>query len=388
MATTQLSLYNEALLLVGERELTTVTDDIEVRYRLDTAYENGPDFCFELIKPVFSRKTSKLTTFITSPVHGYDNVFTLPSDFIDIVEVYSDEKLDQPINRFIMEGGTLACNYSSIFLRYISNAYALALWDKSFERAVVAYLAREIVARVAPDETERVEATFNTRVEQAMALRQSKEPTKRSSDEGATLTTPMRKIYNQALQILGLDEINDNNDDSDRKVKLDVALSADLVESLLEDTGWHWAITTLKMQANPSLEPDWGFGDVYDKPDDMHRLDGVFQDEFLQVPLKRYKDEGEHIFTEVTELYLQFVSKSYISDPVFWPPHFRRLVGAAMAKDAAMALRVDPLIAEARYEEYLNNAKNIDIIQSPPRRLANGEWTSSRFAGNYYRGRP
>lgn len=391
MATTQLSLYNEALLLVGERELTTVTDDVEARHRLDTAYENGVDFCLELVAPVFARKTSKLTTFNTSTEHAYDNVFTLPSDYIDIVEVYSDEKLDQPISRYIIEGDTLACNYATIYLRYISNSYALTAWDKSFEQVVAAYLARQITPRIASDETERVEAAYDSRVQQAIALRSAKEPTQRSSDEGATLTTPWRHIYNQALQILGLPEINSNTDDSDRKVKLDVALSADLVEAMLEETGWHWAIFTNKITSNPSLEPDWGYREVFDKPDNMHRLDGIWQDEYLQVPVHQYKDEGEYIFCELTEIYVQFVDKNYISDPVYWPSHFKRLIAAAMAKNAARALQVSEATiahAIAEYDDAENRSKNIDIMQSPPRMIARGEWTKSRFRGNYYRGRP
>ena len=388
MATTQLSLYNEALLLLGERELTTVTDDVEGRHRLDTAYANGVDFCLELVAPTFARKTSKLVTFVTSSEHAYDNVFTLPSDYLGMVELYSDDKLDQPINRYIIEGSTLACNFSVIYLRYISNSYALTSWDKSFERVVVTYLAKEIAPRIAVDEVERILVEYNNQLKQAIQLRESKEPTKRSSDEGTTLTNDWRHIYNNALQILGLEEINSNTDDSDRKVKMDVARAANLIESLLEETGWHWTIQSLKMQYNPSLEPDWGFSKVFDKPDDMHRLDGVFQDEYMQVPLKNYKDEGEYIFTEMNEIYLQFVSASYLTNVSYWPAHFKRLVAAALARDTAAVLGVDPLYTLGVYKEAESSSRNIDIMQSPPRRLANGSWTQSRFAGNYYRGRP
>ena len=258
MATTQLSLYKEALLLVGERTLDDLADDVESRHQLDIAYENAADYCLELISPVFARTTLKLITFVTSDNHAYDNVFTLPADYLSMVEVYSDEKLDQPINRYIIEGDTLACNYSAIYLRYTSNARELAIWDGGFAKVVAAYLATEIAPRIAPDETERVEAKFEARVGQAIALRETKEPSSRASDETTTLTTSMRSIYNQALQLLGLDEINSNTDDSDRKVKLDVALNAELIESLLEETGWHWAVTSLQVDASPSLETEWG----------------------------------------------------------------------------------------------------------------------------------
>lgn len=388
MATTQLSLYNEALLLVGERELTTVTDAVEARYRLDTAYANGVDYCLELVAPVFARKTSKLTTYTTSSNHAYDNVFTLPADYIGMVELYSDEKLDQPISRYIIEGGTLACNYTTIYLRYITNSYALTLWDRSFVQVVVAYLAMSVAPRIASDEVERVTALFNERVNQAVVLRQSKEPDKRSSNEGVTLTNDWRAIYNNALLILGLDEINSNTDDSDRKVKLDVARSSNLIEYLLEKTGWHWAIQSYQAQYNPSLEPEWGYNRVFDKPDDMHRLDGIFEDEMMQTPLKNYKDEGEYIYTNIDTIYIQFVSNGYLTTPSYWPSYFRRLVAAAMARDAATSLGIDPRIPAAMYEEIENEAKNIDIMQSPPRKISTGSWVRARYSGYPYRGRP
>ena len=391
MATTQLSLYNEALLLVGARELDSLTDDVEARYRLDTAYENGVDYCLELINPVFARKTVLLNTSAVSTEHSFDNVYTLPSDYISMVRAYSDEKLDQPISRYIIEGRTLACNYSSIYLRYITNSYTLAEWDKTFERFVVAYLASEIAPRIAPDEMERIEATFATRYKLALELNQQKEPDPRASDEGATLTNAWRHIYNRALQILGIEEINSNSDDSVRKVKLDVALASDLVESMLEDTGWHWAITTAKIQPNPSLEPEWGYRTVFDKPTNMQRLDGVFADEYLQIPVKAYKDEGDYIFCEQNELYVQYVDRNFLTDPVSWPVHFKRLVSAAMAKDTAMSFgknAQERFDITAIFKDAQAESKNIDIMQSPPRRISQGSWTSSRFQGNRYRREP
>lgn len=393
MATSQLSLYNEALLLVGERELTTLTDDVEARYRLDTAYANGVDYCLELVNPVFARKTNLLNTYSTSSVHAFDNVFTLPTDYINIVRAYSDEKLDQPISRYIIEDRSLACNYTTIYLRYITNSYALTSWDKTFERFVVAYLASEIAPRIAPDEMERIEATYATRLKQAIELSQRKEPDPRASDEGATLTTAWRHIYNRALQLLGADHINSNTDDSIRKVKLDVALSADLVGSLLEDTGWHWAVTSAKVEVNPSLEPEWGYQDVFDKPDDMQRLDGVFVDEYMQTPLKQYKDEGAYIFSNVTEMYLQFVSRAFLADPASWPVHFKRLVAARMAHDVS-SMKVFGLNAREKSEirfEYKDaeaESKSTDAMQAPPRVISNGSWVSARLVGNRYRGRP
>ena len=48
MTISKLSLYNNALLLVGQRPLITDTDDTETRLRLDTVYDqDANDYCLE-----------------------------------------------------------------------------------------------------------------------------------------------------------------------------------------------------------------------------------------------------------------------------------------------------------------------------------------------------
>ena len=189
---------------------------------------------------------------------------------------------------------------------------------------------------------------------------------------------------------MGLDEITTNTDDSNRRSKLDRALDAELVARLLETTGWTFALTSVKSQYDITLEPDWGYRRVHAKPSDMHRLDGIFQDEYMSHPLKAYKDEGNYIFTDNDEFYLQYISDDWLVNPSSWPTFFKRLVASKMAKDTAASLKkegADVERANETYKERKNSAMSDDAMAAPPRMLSNGRWSSARFRRNY-RGRP
>lgn len=385
MAVDKLSLYNNALLLIGQRSLSSLSEDREPRYLLDASYAlDAIEYCLEVVAPVFARKTSLISTVTVSAEHDLDNVHTLPADYISIVGVYSDAKLDQEINRYIIEGNTLSCEYASIHLRYVSNdaVTTFTYWSPSFSRVVAAYLAREISIKLSPDKTEDMNVLLLDRIGSAKGLDEDREPVQRSSVTTNTLTNEWRKIYNDALIIMGLDEISTNTDDSNRRTKLDRVLDAGLVSDLLEDTGWIFSISSTKSQYDPSVEPSWGYSRAHQKPTDMHRIDGIFYDEYMQQPLKMYKDEGDWIFTDQDEYYLQYVSTDWLVNPSNWPTYFRRLVAGRMANDASPSLSkegADYRVANEIYEKRKSSAMANDSMQSPPRRLANGRWSSSRF---------
>ena len=390
MAIDKLGIYNDALLLLGQTSLASETEDREIRYKLDDTYNlNAVDYCLELSQPTFANKTIELNSALASSEHDLDSVHTLPSDYISIVGVYSDSKLDQEISRYLLEDDTLACEYPTIYLRYTSNGYELSKWSAAFAYLVSVYLATKLALRYAPDELELIDAAWTRALEAVENLNVKKESGNRAKASTSTLSTAWLKIYNDALQILGLEKIVNNNDDSDRRSKLDTALDSNLVEALLEDIGWHFAIQSMKSQYDPNLEPEWGYQRVHAKPPKMHRLEGIFQDEYMNVPLKDYFDEGNVIFTNNNEFYIQFVSTDFLVNPDLWQPSFRRLVAAKLAKDAGPSIP-DAMVENAMivFEERDSAARSVDAMQSPPRKLSTGSWVNSKFQGSLNNGRP
>jgi len=393
MAIDKLSLYNNALTLIGQRTLDNLTEDRPSRYALDAAYDlDAIAYCLEIVKPVFARKTITDSSSTTSSGHDLDNVFTLPADYLSLIGVYSDAVLDEEIERYIIEGNTLACEHATIYLRYVSDdaVTVFTYWSPSFAQVVSSFLAREISVHIAPKQTEQADAKFVDRIKSSIEMDKDREPTKRSSASTVTMTNEWRAVYNDALLIMGLPEITSNNDDSNRRSKLDHALNSGVVKALLEITGWTFATQSTKSIYDPSVEPSWGFKRAHAYPPKMHRIDGYFYDEYMRNPLKLYTDEGDKIFTDEDEIYVKFISTDFLTDITLWPMHFQRLVGARMAADAAGSLKsegADLKMAREIYEDREETAKSIDTMASPPRVLSGGKWAGSRYTGRY-NGRP
>ena len=386
---TQLDLYNDALLLLGQRRLASLTEDREPRYRLDGAYNREAiRYCLELVQPQFASKTALLNSPTAGTTFSYTH--TLPDDYVSVVGVFSDARLDQDIHRYVIEGLTLQADYQTAYLRYTSDAYSMDAWDASFVRVVGAYLAVETATRLSTEDYDRLALKFNERIEAAKAIAAKNAPSARPSATTVTLTNAWRHVYNDALLIMGLDEITSNTDDSNRRSKIDRALDSGLVADILEDTGWQFGHISTEIQYDPSAEPAWGYQRAIPKPNDLLRIDGLYVDEYMRTPLKSYVDEGNYFFCDYDGLFLTYISTDYLVNPDNWPVFFKRLIAARIAKDTAPSLRgegADIENANTIHAEREDSAKSNDAMNSPPRRLAEGNWTKARFRGGY-RGRP
>ena len=385
MAIDQLGIYNDALLILGERRLASLTEDREVRHRLDSIWAfDAREYCLEVTKPRFACTVSKLDTPTTPSEHGYEFEFALPSDYVALAGVFSDENLEAPISRYIVEGRAIACEHSEIYLRYISKDAAkgldFALWTPSFAKVVSAYLAKELAPRTRPDLVEIGNNAFVEASKLAVDLNSVEEVTPRSSRPTATLTDDWLDIYNDALLICGQQFLTTLNDDSPQRAMLDRALNTQIVRNLLEDIDWYWAKVSDKIFYDPSLNPQWGFRYVFNKPDGMMRVTGVFEDEYLGVPLKKYADEGDNLYCELQEIYLEYIPQEYVSNPSPWPAYFRRLVAAELAKAVAPFIgsaNIEYVVME--YRERRANALSNDAMQNPPRKIATGTWVTARL---------
>lgn len=391
MAIDKLELYNNALQLVGQRRLTSVTDNENTRHYLDAAYNaQAVDYCLELSKPTFATKTVKLTTSSESDEHDLDNVFTLPDSYITVVEVFSDPRLDQPVSRYILEGNTIACEHETIYLRYITDEYSdtYTYWTPTFTKLASAYLAKEICPKLAPTHLETISILFDERLKTILEEEEGRRPTAKSVASDVTLTSAWMDIYNDALLVMGLDEITSANDDSNRRAKLDRALNAGIVAELLEDTDWTFGLSSYESTYNPNLEPEWGYTRVHDQPEKLHSLSKIYTDEMMQNSLRDYKSEDDKYFCSLDVIYIEFVSTDFLHNPNQWPTFFKRLIAARMARDASPSLvdeGADVGNSVAVFDERHSNALNNDAVTSPPKRIPQGSWTKARGSNRNYR---
>jgi len=385
MAVTKLSLYNAALLLVGERRLATDTDDVPNRYELDTAYAD-PDaaaYCLELTKPKFALLTAQLSNPVVPANHSLSSEYTFPIDYVSFHSVFADNSLDQQIQRYIIEDRTIACsNPINIWLRYVTSSRDLTSWTPAFANVVSAYLAKQIAPRVAPQKLISLEELFLSRVNAAVELEGVKEVEERPRAATATLSVGWRKIYNKAFFILGLNEIISNTDDSLRRIKADVIVGMGLVETVLEDLGWTFGLTSQKLDYDPSLEPEWGYERVFTKPLDMHRINGVFQDDFFRHPLKNYQDEGDKLYCSFDSIFIQYVKTSFITNVDDWPQYFTNVVACDLAVLLAPGMAPHLLNhAIVERERFNSEAMSTDAMSGPPQVIRTGSWINARGTG-------
>ncbi len=391
MAFDQLSIYNEALRIVGERPLASLAEAREPKTQLDGVWAFGAvEFVLSQVKPRFATTTAKLTVFATDPNLGFANVFTLPADYLEMVAVYSDAKLDEPVTRYIVQGDKLATDHTIVYVRYVSSASVAtpAEWSQSFARCLAAYMAWQIVPRIKPDDIERVAALYDAALLVSQDADGWEEPTERSQPVTVSLTAEWKQIYDDALFCMGLPQLISANDDSDRRAKLDAAVNQGAVLSLLEKYQWSWANTSRRIDYDPDIETEWGYRYGFEKPADMERIKGVFTDEGLWAPLKMYADEGGYIFSDNQTIYIQYVSSQMTTNPALWPQYFRDLVGAYLAMRCAAVLNGSVELSAEWWKTRHSEARNTDAMQQPPRVIQNGSWTAARMRFSDRRRRP
>jgi len=161
MSASRLQIYNDALLLLGQRPIANLTVNEEGRRLLDQVWDGagqgtgGVDACLEQGQWKFATRASKFEydTDIT-PEFGHQFAFAKPTDWMETVSVCTDEYFLAPLLNYSDENQFWLASVHPLYIKYISNdadyGKNLSLWPVSFREFVVAYFASRVVHKVAP----------------------------------------------------------------------------------------------------------------------------------------------------------------------------------------------------------------------------------------------
>lgn len=186
---TQLSLYNGALRLLGERKLASLAENREPRRLLDAAWGDGAlegavRHCLQLGQWTFAMRTVRADySPSVEPDFGYRYAFDQPTDMVKVSAICSDEYFRQPLLDYSDERHFWYADIQTIYVRYVSNhsSYGadLSLWPESFSKVVEAYLAVEICENLTQSESklEKVERGFRKALSSARSLDAMNKPT-------------------------------------------------------------------------------------------------------------------------------------------------------------------------------------------------------------------
>lgn len=158
MSYSRLQLYNDALLLVGERALSSLTESVETRRLLDQVWtNNGVRKCLEMGQWFFAMRTIQIDyDTAIEPTYGYARAFTKPTDWVITTAVCQDEFFAVPLTQYTDEAGYWYSDLDTIYVRYVSDdanyGGNLSGWPTSFQEFVAAHFASRVVLKISNDE--------------------------------------------------------------------------------------------------------------------------------------------------------------------------------------------------------------------------------------------
>jgi len=162
----KLSIYNGALLFIGARQLSALTDTVESRRLLDGVWDrDGINTVLEHGQWNFAIRSAKYeySPGIT-PSFGYGRAFEKPSDFVRVCGVCSDEFFTTPLLRYIDEAGFWFCDLDEIYVKIVSNegSYGTdySLWPSSFTRYTEAWFGCQIIWKLTQSKSKEEEKKF------------------------------------------------------------------------------------------------------------------------------------------------------------------------------------------------------------------------------------
>lgn len=146
--TDKLTVYNQILLGLGKRELSSLREHRNERARIDTLWTSGVRYCLSKGQWTFATRTVEATADEDVPAIGYAKAFRKPPDWVRTTAVSTDERFSMPFNEYADEQDLWFADIDPLYLRYVSDDESfglnLALWTSSFERYVVRHFIQEL----------------------------------------------------------------------------------------------------------------------------------------------------------------------------------------------------------------------------------------------------
>lgn len=192
-------------------------------------------------------------------------------------------------------------------------------------------------------------------------------------------------LYNIAMLALEERRLDELTDDRAERYDLDEVYvrGNGAITYCLEQGQWNFGMRAVELDASPSVTPDFGFAYAFDKPVDFVRLNMISANEQFGRPLDHFEFEGDFIYTDVTPLYMRYVSNdnSWGADFGKWPDTFSLWAGNWLATQIAGRTKNESFRSALRKEtkKLLIDARSKDASQEPPRWPPLSSWASSRL---------
>lgn len=181
MAVTKLRLYQDAIRMLADARLATISDEVETRFALDDAWASSVAFVLRQAPWRFALKTAALIGGLV-PAPSFDTGYAYPADWLrtHAIKYAGSDGREHPIN-LREQGKVISVNVLAISaglrIRYVSSGFADPeasdpVWPEHFAQAVAAYLAFSVAERVTGERgaSNRMSQLFNQLLGEAVRL--------------------------------------------------------------------------------------------------------------------------------------------------------------------------------------------------------------------------
>jgi hypothetical protein len=190
-------------------------------------------------------------------------------------------------------------------------------------------------------------------------------------------------VYNRALLALKSRRLANLTENRSERRDLDEVWSETL-DWLLERALWNFAAPAIEMTPTADAETQFGYQYVFDKPEDYLRIVRIAANERFQPTLSDFEIAGDFVFSDVSPMWLQYVSKdpAYGRDPGKWPPSFAEALAMELAWRAgphicSMSAQDKDTLNKDR-KKALGEAKSSDAVNQPMAILPSGRLVQAR----------
>ena len=189
-------------------------------------------------------------------------------------------------------------------------------------------------------------------------------------------------IWREASRLLGSQRLAGLTDNSDERYAFEDSYDR-VVEYVLRQAYWRFALKTLTQDESVTVEPLEGYSVVYDLPCDWLRTHAIFisgNTPALEGPID-VKHQLEQLHTNVAPIFLRYISSDF-ADPDTWPEQFAYAVAARLAFDCAERITGNPAKIEqmqAKWQEAMQLAIVVDAIPDD-------QWLRHQLNGTYLTG--
>lgn len=157
----KLALYNASNLILGERKLSSLTENRPSRRRLDSVFDDGGvKSCLQSGFWNFAMQTVELTySPSVSPAFGFQYAFDKPTDWVRTFMVSQEGSFACPYLGYEDQGAYWYADIDTLYVRYVSDDAELggdlSLWPENFTRYVEHYFAWRIAKATSNSNTDK-----------------------------------------------------------------------------------------------------------------------------------------------------------------------------------------------------------------------------------------